>query len=207
MRYYIVPKIGDGLTPITAFRPKYTDPGSLSPTWRVGLVEASDGRYEALDYGFASWMLVALTLSAADDALLVAQPDVVALPTNLDLLVSLGALATVRAALEARGMPGTWVQTTHSYRQIAAFLVRLISFSRVARKMVGRLLALGFTLDSTLAELTVLQRQQLQQAALDMGASSSGVTLNMTFRDVFLLISNQVLPNGEFFPRTLGLVL
>src|ERR1041385_5856537 len=113
MRYYVVPRVGDGLSTATAFRPKYTDVDSLRAGWNVGT-------WRGLDYGLENLCVIALDLSPADHADLAAQADVLAVPDPLTTTVTAGALATVKAKLEAANLPADWVTAGMTYRQVLA---------------------------------------------------------------------------------------
>lgn len=170
IRFYLVPKTGDGLTRATAFRAAYvTDLGV--PTW-------------AMDYGRENMMLAAADVTPAQHATLIAHADLTAIPANLDSDVG-GALATVQAKLEDLKMPSGWVQAGTTYRTIIGAVGR---FCLLMQRFDGRhrrsFFEAGITLDTRVNELTAGQRNAIAGSAQSLGLDISFVTGPMTMRNV-----------------------
>lgn len=195
MRYYVMPKIGDGLSPPTAFRPKYIDPGSLSPTWNVGA-------WQGMDYGLENVFVVALTLTPTDHTTLTAQPDVLAIPSPIANLVSALALPTVKSKCEAANLPADWVTTSLTYQQVLSRILRIVSFMQRFHGMFGRLFNAGVTLDTRINQLPVTARQDLNNAAISLGADTSTITGTTLIREALVIVGDQLFPGGLAFGGT-----
>lgn len=189
MRYYVVPKIGDGLTPPTAFRPKYTDPGSLGAGWNVG-------PWSAMDYGLENVELVALNLDASQHSTLAAQTDVLSVPSPITNTVSALALNTVQTKLEAGNIPADWVTTAFTYRQVLSRVMRIVQFMQRFHGMFGRLFAGGATLDTRINQLPVNARTALATAAQSLGADTSSITGTTLIRQALVIVADQLFPAG-----------
>lgn len=186
MAFALVPKIGDGLTPQTAFRPKYTDPGDLGAgNDLVG--------YVAMDYGLEAAVLIRVVLSGAQRTALAAKADALVVPANMDALVSAGALTQIQTLLEAVNLPAQWVTTSITYRQVLKGFRRVITFMQRWRGMFAvRVFGGGITLDSTLNDLTATQRQRLADVSDSFNLDRSAVVNTMTLRAVLKLLADQL---------------
>lgn len=186
MAYALVPKVGDGSSPQTAIRPKYTDPGDLG----VGLDLFG---YTAIDYGLENAFLMRVELSAAQRTALQAMPDALVVPTNIDSNVSGLALTEIQTKLEAVNLPADWVHTGLTYRQVLKGFRRVITFMQRFRGLHGiRLFGGGVTLDTQINQLSQAQRQRLTDAADALGLDYSGVTNTMTLRAALKLMADQL---------------
>jgi hypothetical protein len=194
MRFYLVPKIGDGLLPETAFRPKYGDPDSLGAGWLGRAV------WEWEDYAGENAFLVAANLSPADHTTLTAQPDVIAVPSPIDDTVSSTAIATIKSRLEGANIPANWVTTAHTYRQVLKTVRKVMLLRNRYDVLFSRLPMFGggVTLDTQINQLTQAQRNRLTAVAQDLNLDTSGVTNTMTLRQALKLIADQLadLPFG-----------
>jgi hypothetical protein len=200
MRYYLVPKLQDTTSfPFPVNRAKYMFAGDLGPTW-------APGAYQSMDYGAEALFLVAADLTPADHTTLTSQPDVIAIPSPIDTNVSAGALPTVQAKLEAADIPGNWVTTAHTYRQVLKAIVRAIAFNQRynglnAEKFFSLTDKLGnrITLDTQFNQLTAAEKTKLQNVATDLGLDTSGVVSTTTVRQILINVAGQLFPNGVPF--------
>jgi hypothetical protein len=184
--YALVPKIGDGLSPFTAFRPKYADPGSLG----AGLDLVG---WAGMDYGVEPVFLIRVALSAAQRTALQSQPDAMVIPSNLDNVVSALALAGIQQKLESVNLPAHWITADMTYRQVLRGFRRVITFMQRWHGLgFGRLFEAGVTLDTRLNQLTAQQRTRLSNVADDLGLDRSTVTNTMTLRQVLKLLADQL---------------
>lgn len=156
----------------------------------------------ALIPAIAAWMpfgaeptaLLAADVSAAQITTLQGLPDVTLIPANLDS--QLGAnLATVQAEQEALNLPADILVGTNTYRQvlrgdIAIYLVAQ-RFRAIRGTVNGRFFPPGITLSSTLGDLPVQARQDLQIAATQLGYNYDGLTLASTMRQVLKKLASQ----------------
>jgi hypothetical protein len=181
IRFYLLPKIGDGLTFATAFRPAYVSDG--------GIV----GRYTAIDYGKEVWMLVGADVTGAEHTAIVAHTDVTAVPANLDDTVG-GALSTVQTKLELANLPADWVTSGMTWRTVVKWTIRILLLMQRFRGLLSsaaRFFA-TVTLDSTVGDLSALVRQRFITAAASFGLTTTGITLGMTIRAALILLGQQM---------------
>ena len=189
IRFYIVPAIGDGLTPATVIRPRYIHGQGLVGRW--------------MPFGLDGSYLCGVDVTPAQHNTISSQPDVLTIPQNLDATISGVALNAVKAGLESVKVPAEWVTTAMTYRQVLGFVGRVCLFLQRFRGMHRRKLhEAGITLDTTLGELTVAQRDAIRAVAEDFGLDYSGATLATTIRQMFRAVATQ-LPSftlmGEVF--------
>ena len=189
VRFYIVPKIGDGLSPATTFRPKYIV--DLGVPW------------SAMDYGRETTMLVGADVTGAQNTTISANLDVTAIPAGLDTNLSAGAVATVQNALENLKMPGTWVSTASTYREVVGTVARMcLLMQRFDGMNAATFFQSGITLDTRINQLTQTQRDRLSAAATSLGLDISFITGSMTVRTVlrnWVLQMGPVTLHGETF--------
>lgn len=164
-------------------QPKYA--ASVFPTWDYGM----------MDYGNEPWCLVGITdIDGPTDAAITANADADGLPQNLDQLVSPVALSTVQNALESVNIPGTWIATTNSYRDVVRFIGAVSQF---AQKFQGATGGVWFTGGVTLAThfntLPQAVRTGLVSAAASFGFDTSGVSGATTLRAILLSVGQQYL--------------
>jgi hypothetical protein len=186
VHFYLVPKIGDGITPFTAFRPKYTDRDSVQAGWNV------DGRWTSLDYGAEDAFLLSADLTAGEHTLLSALSDVITIP-NLNSLVSSTAIATVKLKLEGANLPADWVTTELTYRQVITVVRKCISFMQRFRGLYqDRIFSGGITLDSRINQIPLEKRTRLADTATDLGLSVAGITGTTTIRKALVMLASQL---------------
>lgn len=181
-RLYIVPVVGTG-TPADPRRPKYFADGSISGFG-----------WSAMDYGYEPWMVVGAALSATDEAFILAQPDGMALPVNLDVTLTAGNVATVQTKLEAINIPADWVTTAMTWRQVVRIVLGMMMVMQRYAGIHGvvRIFLGGITLESTMADLPVGARTDLSAAATSMGLSIGNISGSTTIRQTLQLLSGQM---------------
>jgi hypothetical protein len=187
--FYLVPT---ELSATGGANPKYfAYRGDPNPPALVSVLFAS--RY----YGSLPTMLIAADVTVAEDALLVAQPDITPLGSNLD--VQLGAnLASVQNALEALSIPGSLLTATTTYRQVVRGLIGIFDVASCMKGDFGiDIFTANVTLATPLSALSANARQALSQCAAQLGYSQTGITLASTIRDVLVKISQQPPTGGR----------
>jgi len=126
-------------------------------------VELVGVRWSMLDYGEIDQGLVAADLSASQITYMASLPDVLAIPANIDNLVTAGNVATIQNALEARGIPGTWVNVGDSYRVV---LREIAGYFDVVQKLSVLLqidpTAQGYSLSATIGATALAQWQAIK---------------------------------------------
>jgi len=188
IHFYVVPKIGDGVTGATAFSPKYFA-GPVNPS---GLPFAG-----ALDYGLEDLFLVVADLDAGQHTTLNANGDVLAVPSLANTVGA--ALATVQSKLEAKNVPADWVTAGMTYQQVLARVIRLVGLMQRFHGMFGRLFIGGLTLNSTISQIPAGARTRLATAAQSMGAVTTSITGATTIRAALVIVADQLQTGGLTF--------
>lgn len=173
-RYYLVPLIDDdGLR-----APKYII--DLGVTWG------------AMDYGIIDTALVAADVSDAQHTGLIANADVVAIPLNIDNTISLAALPLVSAQLENLKIPGNWVNTGHTYRQVLRMVGGLFQFAQRHRALSGKIIIPeNINLGQSWGDLGQQTRLELQMTADSFNYNTTGVTAATTIRTILKALADQ----------------
>lgn len=191
VRFYIVPKIGTGIDK-DSFRPKYVTPASKEAPVPPPLVSVD---WNGMDYGAENVFLIAADVTPAQHTTLSAQADVLAFPVPLDNTVSGAALPTVQSTLEALNIPGSWVTTSTTYRQVIRVVAKAIVFAQRYNGLfegLQRIFDAGVTLDTRWNQLTNAQQTRLLQVAANLGIDSSGVTSTTTMRVILRTLAGQL---------------
>ena len=182
-RAYIVPKIGDGLTPLTAFRPKYL--GDM------------DVRYQVQDYGLEDTMLVVAQVTPAQHTTIAANTDAVSIPLPYDDPIGVVALSVVQARLEGMKIPADWLTASVPWRQVVRITRKLFELNARFHVLFGKSIwEAGITLDTRYNQLTQAQRNALQALAADKGIDTSSLTGASTLRQILRAFAAQ-LPDSE----------
>lgn len=179
MPIYLLPLLGDG-TKGDPRRPAYiaTDAPALN--------------YTLMDFGTEPVCLLHMIPSDSQDTALKAHADVFALPANLNQVIG-GQLAAVQNALATFNIPEDWVQATMTYRRVLHVVALACQvMQRLAVFLPTRLFAGGVTLATRLNQLPVGTRMLLQQAAVDLGLDTAGLTGASTLRTVLKNLADQV---------------
>ena len=175
---YVMPTTGTG-NPITkdGIRPKYRD--SLFPdlTWDMDR------------YGTEPWCLVGIQdVPPATDTALNANADVFNLPDDLDqTLGTTQARNRARNALEAVNMPGTWIQTSDTYRTVVRFIDALCQYMQCYSGQTGggpTIFTGTVTLATTFGALTAAHQQAMQACIPFFGIDGSTLTSANTLRTI-----------------------
>jgi hypothetical protein len=193
MRYYAVPNEGNGVTPATARHPKYFISAAGMPllTWTSRFY-----------YGLEDLWVVAADLAAGDHTALVANSDVLAVPPTLTNTISANALNTLKIRLESINMPGQWLTTALTWREMLALVLRMMQFMQRFHGLFGRLFAGGLTLDTQINQIPINARNNLRDAAQAMGADTSSIVGTTLVREALVIVCNQLFPTGIPFGDT-----
>lgn len=176
---YVLPMITTS-TPKGPLRyPKYTDTTLSGVEW------------VAMDYGNEPWSFLAADVPDATHTLLVANTDVLALPTNLDQTVG-AQLTIVQNALESRNIPAGWVQSGFTYRQILRIVMAAFQFMQRCQGLgLDAVFGGGVTLDTRFNQLPVATRQLLVDAANSFGYNTSTLSGTSTLRTILKAMADQ----------------
>jgi len=176
-RLYIVPVIGSGSGTHDARRPKYFE--TLT-------------NWSAMDYGFEPVMVVGADLSVSDDASVIAQPDVTALPFDLAPHLTNPQVTSVRNALEALHIPALWVTTADTWIGVVRSVLGMFSFLQrfggIYAEQTGQvppsIFNGGVTLNTTFGGLPLAVRTAMLSTADSFGLSTAGLTAGTTLRAI-----------------------
>lgn len=189
IRVYIVPVVTAN-----------TGPGG-APCRAPDYVPALGVPWSAMYYGLEPVALVRADVDAAQHSTLAASAPITVVPANLDASVG-AAVTTVEAALESWSIPGQWVASGLTYRQVLRGVATIFQF---AQRFDGlhRLRIFGgtVTLDTTVAQLPQAARDKLAAVSDSFGWDRSGVTGATTLRQLLRGAAQQwnggVLLGGE----------
>lgn len=186
VRYYLVP-VEEVQQGNVVFRgPKYF-------RWRfgTGTIDPINGEGQWLDYGLRPVMLVCANVSAGDHTTLAAAADVTDVPLNIDATITAGALQAVQDALENIKVPGTWVTTSHTYRQVLRAVAGLFAFAQRYHEMWGeQLIENSVDLGTLWQNIPLAKRQKIQATADDLGIDYSPVTGTWTIRQILKFLAD-----------------
>ena len=180
IRYYIIP-----IEDVSSARgPEYLK-------WRYGS-GTLDVEWSGKDFGVIDQMLCAVNAEQVDHDVLLAQGDVVKIPVNLDNNVAAGALASVRSELENLGIPGNWITTAYTYREILRFVAGLFFFAQRHHGLHNQeLRPFSVDLDDVWSDLPLVWRANLRLTADSFGYDYSAVTGSTTLRAVLKSLGDQ----------------
>lgn len=119
-RLYITPSEGD----------PFSEQGR-HPKYFVGL------SWAAMDYGFQPLFLVAADLTSGQDATIVGNSDVIALPFDLSGTLQGGQVQAARNALEAALIPAQWVNAQMSWQTVARMIAGMFTYMQRLNVIVG----------------------------------------------------------------------
>lgn len=184
--FYLVPRFGDGLTPRTAFRPKYF----VDATGRSLI---ASGQFVNIPYGLEPVVLVVANTTDAEHAAISANLDVLAFPRATDDPVSAIELNELQSRLEALKFPAQWITTSLSRRRVLRTVLQLCQFfTRYAVLESGTPFAGGATLTTRFNQLTVAQREAIQRVATNFGIDASGMGGATTLASALKTIADQM---------------
>ena len=175
MGLYLVAGTGDGVAPETAWRPRYFQELLPPVTW------------VAMPYGpaAASLYLVHADLDAATEAILGANTDFFIVPPLASLL-TVGQVTAIQARLEALGVPAHWISTELTWRQVLRGVATICQLAGRARVSI-----VTANLDLRLNQIPVATRTAIQDAAVSLGFSLTGVTGATTVRQALRALATQ----------------
>lgn len=151
-----------------------------------------DVKRNAMDYGLMPVCIVAADVTPALHAEIVAHSDVRAIVEYANIDQPIGNAANgVRNVLEALSIPGTWVQSTDTWRQVLRGTMGLFQFAqRVHARFNTTLLPEGYTLDTTWSELPQGAKTLLLEAAAELGIDTSAATGQTKLRAIFRVLGD-----------------
>lgn len=160
-RFYIIEMVQNGI-----YR---------SPKYFRGRVTAGDPNLDGCigyynDYGAINQTIVCVpNIQPAHETYLDGLPDVLAIPADLDTQITAGQVAGIRSALQAREIPGNWINAGDTYRQAIRETIWVFSFMQEYTQFAGfNPIAEGVNLSATMGAVTVNQWQTLKARHLEL---------------------------------------
>lgn len=136
--------------------------------------------------------IVAVDGTTTEHNLLAAQVDVLQIPLLDNAIPNNTARNKVRTVLEGFNLPGTWVNTGMTYRTVLRVTLGTIQFlSRLTFRLQHKVFDGSVTLAMTVSQIPLAARNQLQNAANDLGLDYSAVTGTTTVREMLRLMGAQ----------------
>lgn len=136
--------------------------------------------------------IVAVDGTATEHTLLALQTDVLQIPPLDNSIPNATARNKVRSVLEGFNLPGTWVNTGMTYRTVLRVTLGAIQFlSRLTFRLQRKVFDGSVTLNTTVSQIPLAARNQLQIAASDLGLDYSSVTGTTTVRELLRLLGAQ----------------
>lgn len=185
IQLYIIPQAHSADGKYNA--PKYVAKRILTPL--VGLENVS-WSWEFVPSGDVG--VIAVDGTAAEHALLAAQTDVLQIPALDNTIPNNTTRNRVRTVLEGFNLPGNWVNTGMTYRSVLRVTIGSILFlSRLTSRLQRKFFDGSLSLTTTVSQLPLATRNELQSAAGDMGLDYSAVTGTTTVRELLRLMGAQ----------------
>jgi len=155
--------------------------------------------YTMFNYGDEPQCIVGIVdPSPALDTSLTSNADVFKPPDNLDLTVSSTATRNaIRTHLEQDELPGTWVQTSTAYREIARVVVACCQFAQRYQGLdIGPWFQGTVHVSSNFSTLTAQQQQGIHDTAASFGFDQTAIVGTATIRDVLKNMADQYIAAG-----------
>jgi hypothetical protein len=183
IRWYFMPNLPYSDTRL----PKYLYHGRFPE--RGGVQVAS---WHKLNYGLIDACLVWADLTQEQHEQLAAEPDVAAVPLNLDETVSDTALPRVKAVMEALRIPAEWVTTAYTYRTLLRMVAGLMLFACRYHAMHNeQLIDSVAQLDVRWNQIPSARQNRIKATADDMGYDYSAVQPTWLVRRILLHLAQQ----------------
>jgi hypothetical protein len=196
-RFFLVPA-ENGKTPLLggiSLGPKYVKwSHDLDPQNAIIV----DDPIAYVGYGLQPVFLIAADVTAPQLTAMqdLVDPAVTIVPPNLDNNVGATNLATVKAKIEALGIPADQITAQTDYRHIIRGITAIFALSQAFQRTGGDLLPLGLSLDTPLGNLSQDFLAKLQAASDELGYDRSGLTLQSTIRQLLNALASQQTPQN-----------
>jgi hypothetical protein len=146
-----------------------------------------------MDYGLMPTALLWADVTPAQQTQAEGLSDVITIPENIDQAVgTANALSQVQAALEALHIPGGWITTAHTYREIMRKVAGLFQFSqRYHGRHAAALIRAGYDLSSLISDLPTNVRLSLNDTAQSLGYDTNPIAGSWTVRQALRYLADQ----------------
>jgi len=145
-----------------------------------------------MDYGAFGLMnfglILAVDISAADDAFLVAKADVYPIPFNLD--TSISDVQGTRDYFEAFYVPAQWLTPANSYRELMRQTAGMFQFCQRYFGISGEILLSQVDLDTAYRNFPVEVQAAFSQAVESFGYDSGLIRPNNDLRQMLRVVGS-----------------
>lgn len=143
----------------------------------------------SIDYGMIDVALVLADVTDPQHTAIVANAAITAFPANLNSTVGTGQMATVRQKLEDVRLPGMWVTSETTYREIARAVAGVMQFGQRHQALHGEdLIPDSASLSLRWDELPQARRTRILATFADLHFDSSWITNSMRVRRILLTL-------------------
>lgn len=144
------------------------------------------------DFGLLPTGLVACDVTNAQFNTLTGNSDVTGVPANIDNQIGAGALSAVRANLESLRIPGNWIQSTNTYREVLRFVSGLFQFAQRLHGLHQRILIPDtLNLDNTWGDIPQGWQDDLRDTADSFNYDYSQVNASTPIRAILKSLGDQ----------------
>jgi hypothetical protein len=180
LAFYLTPKVGTG-SALDPFRPKY-----------IGDIVGA--HWSAMDLGLEPTFIVGANLTPAQHAAVAANADVFVFP---DINTAVGGNPTLnrtRNELEQRNIPGAWIVSSTTWRQVIGEIGRnCLVLQRLNGRHHQRMFEPGVSLDSAPTQDLLTQ---MADVGVSYGLNVSGLSAALTVRDNLRILTGQMASFG-----------
>lgn len=130
----------------------------------------------------------------ADHAALIADPEIYAIPEDIEQQIDSGQAASIGNKLEGTGIPGDWIAAGMTWESVLIRSTKsciMMQGWRGRTNAVNKMFSGGRSLDTLLGQLPPPLRNPLLAIADQHGMDKSQMTLTNTVRDVLNSMSDQ----------------
>jgi len=158
---------------------------SWHPKYYTDILNDSNG-YNLVDYAHEAACVISIHDGTPQlHTNLTSNPDVLAAPDDLSLLLTSGAVASVQAYLEGMNIPSEWIDTGDTYAHVLRRIVGVFVFARewVGIKKKG-LFREGLDLSRSYNSLSTSNKNTVSAIFLKHGISTAGLSGQSTIRQI-----------------------
>ena len=149
--------------------------------------------FGAIDYGSEDVAICGVVdISTADHNALALNPDVMALPANLDNTMGAGAVTAAKSFLEGLNIPANWINTTRTFRDAIRVIAGLFQFNQRWRGLTQTSpFKSGLNLTTQYNQLSDENKTTLKAVFDEFGIDRTSLTATSTLREGLYLFGSQ----------------
>ena len=153
--------------------------------------ELAGVQWSMKDYGVIDQAIVAANVTPAQHTWLESQPDVLAVPLNLDADITPGQISAFNAYLEGREIPADWL-VGGTVRQGLRTVTAMFLYMQAVTAITGTSpFDTGVSLNTQIQNIPLGWRNAMQQAANQLGYDTSAFTGTTTLRQFLKGMADQ----------------